>query len=357
MYYSKIGANQSGFTNQIFSLISSIMIAYKEKKKVIIVDNFLNDINKKTYTPISDIFNITDINIFLKHNYDIIIIDKNNIQFEIISFEYGSNDSHYIDLTDIIKNEYLKNNKLVFLKQYSFNNIKGDPCPGIVKNIIFKYKINDYYIEEIYNEYLDHDIIIDFNGPYIHTFNWVNSFNNNMFDKILTNISYNNDFILKAKLRLKEININKKINIIHLRLEEDGIKHWSKINNISCDKFKNILEEKYINIIKNYLSKTDENIILTSSISVSSNGVINFLIQNNYNYRFIDKFFEYREKNAIIDLLVAQNCNNIFIGNYNIKNNIGSSFSYYITKYIKNIVTNIYIDLDKIYDKEVVFLP
>jgi hypothetical protein len=162
---------------------------------------------------------------------------------------------------------------------------------------------------------------------------------------------------LKAKLRLKEININKKINIIHLRLEEDGIKHWSKMNNISCDEFKNILEEKYINIIKNYLSKTDENIILTSSISISSNGVINFLIQNNYNYRFIDKFFEYREKNAIIDLLVAQNCNNIFIGNYNITNNNGSSFSYYITKYIKNNVTKIYIDLDKIYDKEVVFLP
>ena len=55
-------------------------------------------------------------------------------------------------MTDNIKNEYLKNNKLVFKKQYSFNNIKGDPCYGIVKNIIFKYKINDYYIEEIYNE-------------------------------------------------------------------------------------------------------------------------------------------------------------------------------------------------------------
>ena len=77
-------------------------------------------------------------------------------------------------------------------------------------------------------------------------------------------ILYNNDFILKAKLRLKEINIEKKINIIHLRLEEDGIKHWSKINikndiewtdemdkysrNKSVIELKNLLREKGLKV-------------------------------------------------------------------------------------------------------------
>ena len=61
-----------------------------------------------------------------------------------------------------------------------------------------------------------------------------------------------------------------------------------------------------------------------------------------------------REKNAIIDLLISTYCNNIFIGNFNVKNNNGSVFSYYIWKKNKHNVSNIYIDLDHIYDKEVV---
>ena len=353
MYYTQIWCDNRGFTNQIFSLIASIINAYEKGEKVVIIDNFLNDINKTTYTPITDIFNITNINIFLKQNYDIIIIDKYNIQFEIISINYGSNDTNYLDLTYFIKDKYFKNNKLFIDKNCSFNDIQGDPCYGIVKKLILKYKINDYYVEEIYDENLKSDIVINFDGPYEYTSGWIETFNDNMFDKILTNITYNNDFILKSNLIIKEINTDKKINIIHLRLENDGVAHWSRQNNITQNEYVAYLEEKYINLIKTYTNKTDENIILSSS---SSNRVINFLNQYNYNYKFIDKFFNDREKNAIIDLLVSKCCNNIFIGNFNIKNYNGSTFSYYIGKCMKDTVINIYIDLDKIYDKEVVVI-
>ena len=172
-----------------------------------------------------------------------------------------------------------------------------------------------------------------------------------MFDNILKIITFNSDFIIKSDLILKEININKKINIIHLRLEDDGLLHWSKQNDMTINNFKSHLEEKYINLIKKYISNADENIILSSSLS---NGVIDFLNNNNYNYRFIDKCFKDREKNAIIDLLVSKCCNNIFIGNFNMKNLNGSVFSYYIWKYMTDAVTKIYIDLDNIYDDEVV---
>jgi hypothetical protein len=63
-----------------------------------------------------------------------------------------------------------------------------------------------------------------------------------------------------------------------------------------------------------------------------------------------EKYFEEREKNAIVDLLTSQACNNIFIGNYNPVLSRGSTFSYYIYKMIK--ATNIFIDLDSIYDDE-----
>jgi hypothetical protein len=350
MHYSKIGNDGAGLTNQIFALITSIIIAFSEKQKVIIVDHFLNDINTKTYSPIKDILNLVDINIFLKKTYDIIIVDKYNIDFEILSVKYGINDTNYLDLTDFIKNKYYKENKLVIHNNYCLNDIKGDPCPGKIKHLILKYKINNNIIEEIYHEH-NKNINIHFDGPYLFSFGYVNLFKNDMFNKILPNILFNNDFIIKSDIIKKQMNINKKINIIHLRLEDDGILHWSNQNNITAIDYKSYLEEKYIHLIRTYISDVDETILLSSSLS---NKVIDFLNVHNYNYKFIDKCFKDREKNAIIDLLLSSCCNNIFIGNFNINNNNGSVFSYYISKCIKNKITTICIDLDRIYNKEIV---
>jgi hypothetical protein len=351
MYYSRICNSGAGFTNQIFALITSIINAYKKGEKVVVVGYFLNDINKSIYTPISQIFDVDKINIFLKNNYDIIIIDRNDIQFEIISIKYGSNETNYIDLTDFIQTNYFKNNSLHIDKKCSFNKIKGDPCVGIVKKLIMKYKINNYHFEEIYDENLKSNININFDGPYIFKLGWIDSFNDNMFDKILTNITYHNDFILKSEIILNKINTDKKINVIHLRLENDGIVHWSKQNKMEPNNYRKYLENKYINLIKTHLSTIDENIIVSSSLS---NGVIDFLKQNNYNYKFIDKFFNDREKNAIVDLLVSKYCNNKFIGNFNFQNKNGSTFSYYMWKCMNPNVITIYIDLDKVHNTAVI---
>jgi hypothetical protein len=395
MYYSKIGVQGAGLTNQLFCLITSIINAYKEGHKVVVVDQFLNDIKKTAYTPISSIFNLNTMNVFLKENYDLVIVDKTtaretrssenerfshifrsstkenegrvggtvdsdpfsglhskkeNASFELLSVLYGVNAS-YIDLTDCIIQQYVKNNTLFIPKDCCFNNINGDPSPGLIKNVILKYKVNEHIIEEIYNEYLTSDIVIDFDGPYNYTFGWIDAFNNNMFEKILTNITYTDDFIYKAGLLLNQIPSGKKINIIHLRLEDDGIIHWSRQNNMSQNDYRTYLEQKYIYLIENYLDKNDENIILSHSFS---NGVIDYLNSNNYNYRFITKFFNEREKDAIVDFLVSKCCNNIFIGNFNINQATGSTFSYYIGKCMTTSVVKIYIDLDRIYDAEVV---
>ena len=348
MYYSKIGVEGAGLTNQLFCLITSIIIAYKEGHRAVIVDQFRNDIKQNTCTSIADIFDITKINIFLKQHYNIIILDKNNTSFQLLEVLYGAN-VNYIDITDYIIQQYVKNNKLIIPKELWFNNIKGDPCPGIIKNVILKYKLNDYVIEEIYNEYLKTDIIIDFDCEYKYTFGWIDSFNNNMFEKILTNIKYNDDLIYKADFVLKEINLKKHVNIIHLRLEEDGIVHWARQNCMEQNDYRAYLEKKYIYLINKYVDKNDENILLSHSFS---NGVIDYLNNNNYNYRFINKFFNEREKDAIIDFLVSKCCNNIFIGNFNIEKYLGSTFSYYVGKCMADDVVKIYIDLDRIYDAE-----
>jgi hypothetical protein len=171
-----------------------------------------------------------------------------------------------------------------------------------------------------------------------------------MFDNILTNITYHDDFIIKSESIINEINKKKKVNIIHLRLENDAIIHWSKKNKMTHDVYLEHLENKYINLIKKYILKEDKTIILSSS---ASNRVIDFLNNDKYDYKFIDKLFEDREKNAIIDLLISGSCNNIFIGNFNIQQHNGSSFSYYIWKMTNDTIDKIYIDLDRIYDKAV----
>ena len=352
MYYLKIGNNGAGFTNQIFALVGGIKLAYRMGQKIVIVDHFLNDINNTTFSPITEIIDIKKINDYLYNNYGIIIVDKYNTTLDILSVKYGSNETNYIDITEYIKTKYFNKN-LSIDKNCRFNDINGDPCPGIVKQIILKYKLNEYIIEEKYDEYLKSNIEINFDGNYFFGVGLINSSHNNMFDKLLKHIEYNPEFIIKTETIIKNINIDKKINIIHLRLEDDGILHWSKQNNMSFTSYKDYLENKYINIIKKYISPIDENIILSSSLS---NGVVEFLNNHNYNYRFIEKCFKDREKNAIIDLLASKCCNNIFIGNYNMKNMNGSVFSYYIWKLMTDDVTKIYIDLDNIYHDEVVHI-
>lgn len=354
MYYAKIGLNNSGFTNQIFSLVSSILSAHYKNEKVVVVDNFLNDFSKNAYTPISKIFNLDKINVFLKKKYNIIIVDRYDISFELLKVKYGTLEKN-IDITEPVKNNFLSNNILFIPKGTNLDEIDIDPCPFVVKNLYFNYKINNYFIEEELNNlcfYLSDNIIIDWNNShYEYMFKWINSINKEYFEDIITNIEYNDFFIQLSNNFLKNINLKNKINVIHLRLEDDAIQHWSKQNEIPEENFKNYIVMKYIELIIKYTNPTDQNIILSQSLS---NGVIDFLKSHNYIFKMTDKNFDEREKNAIVDFLIAKNCNNIFIGNFNFKNLNGSTFSYYIQQTLPRNVIKINIDLDKIFEDEVV---
>ena len=123
------------------------------------------------------------------------------------------------------------------------------------------------------------------------------------------------------------------------------------MNNMSVMQYAKYIENKYIDIIKKNINKTDMNIILCYSM----NNVIKYLQDNNYLYIIRNKIL-LREEEAIIDMLCTKRCNNIFIGNFNMKYLNGSTFSFLIIQHLKNNVQKILIDLDRITEPEYYYI-
>jgi hypothetical protein len=51
-------------------------------------------------------------------------------------------------------------------------------------------------------------------------------------------------------IKNNKINTNEKINVLHLRLEDDAVIHWARQNKMNPESFRSIIENKYINIIR-----------------------------------------------------------------------------------------------------------
>jgi hypothetical protein len=352
IYYAKIFMEKIGFTNQLFSLITAIITAHKAGKKVVIVDKFLNDYLSDSFSNISTILDIPKLNVYLKNKYDIIIVDRYNVNFKIVSVSYGS-ETNKIDITDHIIPICYTHNRLHISSQINLNKLKLDPHPGQSKGLHIKFFMNDYIFEESHQEWCEYllgDIVFDLSDDnFLYRFEWINYLDRDMFDNILKNIAYNKYFLeLKDNfINEMKLNTNDKINVIHLRVEHDAIIHWAKKNKMSDTDFKEYIENKYIKIIEDHVDKNDMNIILSYC---TQNKVIDYLELNNYKYSFINKkLYLGREINAMIDLLISENCNNIFIGNFNMKRLNGSTFSYFISQKINN-VKMIFVDLDNIQD-------
>ena len=171
---------------------------------------------------------------------------------------------------------------------------------------------------------------------------WIDS---SKFFDIYNNIVFTPNFYKLSNNLIPEIKQKLgddiKINIIHLRVEDDAIIHWANINKTRPDVFKKVLEAKYIYLINKYINKYAFTIVMTYN---KNNNVIQYLKNNGY-YFFTQKKDPGfgRERNAILDLILAQRANNFFIGA------AGSTFSHFINNTARDLKKTILIDIDNIY--------
>jgi hypothetical protein len=166
---------------------------------------------------------------------------------------------------------------------------------------------------------------------------WIDSsqffdiYNNIVFKPWFYNIS--NNLITEIKQKLGNDIL---INVIHLRVEDDAIKHWAKLSNVNPVLFKNALEAKYIYLINKYINKHAFTIVMTYN---KNNNVMKYLHNNGYYFFTKKKDLSIgRECNALQDLLLARKMNNFFIGA------AGSTFSQFINnsaKFKKLILINL----------------
>ena len=327
----------SGLCNQFYALVTCICDCINNDVNILFINKFYKSINTNNYCNIDEVININKLNNYLSQ-HKVFIVDSQNFIFNIESAYVIDNNIRLHDVTEDIQ-MFAINNELVISKDKELFKSKLDVNKEYLLTV--KYNLNNGYFEEKYiikNNKLITEINYNFKHLDFNIYSVV-GMKDKIFWDILQNIEFCDDFVIKAdniKNNIKKFNYNK-INCIHLRLEDDFIKHYSENLQMDKSEIKRKLEKYYIHSIKKTILPSDLTLILTNDMN---NDVIKFLLDNNYKIITTEKIYKDREFNAIIDLEVGQLCNNVYLFVYE------SSFSYFfLIKKQKNYSPDIKIKL------------
>jgi hypothetical protein len=349
-----------GLTNQLNIIINCIFDIilnnkYNKRKQLLIIDKFNKNYNDTNhYCNIDEILNLNYINHYLQ-KYNIQLISKSNINFNITKAEYGLWGKKVIDVTSLIKEKCLINNELFVFNHDVFNKLLSqDPLKGIYKYIYIYYQINNenyVHVEsEIENDnfkYYKH-LVINFNNITNYP-NIPSKENLNLYNKIIKNLKFLDNYYSQSIIPNLQY---KKYSSIHLRNETDAITFWGKINKMDYTSFLEKINNVYISLIDKYLIPSNEEAIIVLTSEVENNIVLNYLTEKKYNVILLEKHNNLREINAIHDLLTSKIINNTYIGCHNPHTLTGSTFSNLYCHLLENNIKKILIDLDHITDEE-----
>lgn len=376
--FCKVGFYGTGLCNQLFCIVNTLTLAATQLgSKVIILDDFISDIFADSPIPSCDVLNISRCNEMLKP-YKITLMYKNHITMNVTRVLFGLRHIGTTDITDAVKTHFFQNNHLCIPKGTFLNDYTGmDPCPNMRKQIYVEYTLNDVTLHRVfseeklfYRENLEikhsnydgkpHRTEMSLEEPWLQRINRKDSYTlSALFDYFLKSMEFQSVFYEKANQFIQKIRENhssesfSKLHVIHLRNEEDAIKHWSDINKLSIKEFSDAYNSHLYTTIENNMNKDEPIVVLTGF--VEDNPVLHELEHRGYKLYVRPNEDIGREMNAIIDLLCGMQCNGTYFGNF-VYNPIdktldGSTFSYTLFKLIESHCENTFvIDIDRIHD-------
>ncbi len=103
-----------------------------------------------------------------------------------------------------------------------------------------------------------------------------------------------------------------KINVVHLRIEDDAVSYWAKYNKMNPTIYYNRLLNNYMELIKKHIDRKSFTIIISGK---NNNEIVNYMKMHKYSHTYFTPPSDYQEVNATMNLILAKMCNNVFIGN------------------------------------------
>lgn len=372
VFFCRVGFCRTGLCNQLYCIANVISIAAAQSgHKVIILDDFITDIDTSTLRPSSQVLDIQKCNDVLGNIH---LIYKNDITMTLDKVEYGLNHVSVLDITEhIIRAGFWTFNRLHIPQGTCLNElIKEDPCPHMRKHVRVYHSLNGIPFQKVFHErmLLEHYSIdinhsnydgknsshtLDQSQPWLTRINRDDSRRNlHFFNDFLKNVSFQKEYHEMAELFYKSVckfNNKAKINILHIRNESDAIEHWASINKMTKERFQEEYETQYIECVNDNLDKNDIHIALTSF--TEHNPIIESLRLAGYRIYCRPNNPEIgREMNAIVDLMLGLYGNSYFIGNLDPQTFQGSTFSYVLLQQMK-VVKTLLINIENIHLKPV----
>ena len=265
-----------GLCNQLQTIIKGILLAVKYNRNIYI-DKFQIDLKSGKLTDINDILDINEINQFLEYKIKTSIKILNTIDINIINK---------------LENYYLPN--------IDYNNIPY--CSYINDEIELNENMEVIYLGNI----VSIDIYRSFNCSYEYS-------DNNFYTLIMNNIKFHKTFYTLKDYIKQELKLTN-FHCIHLRIEDDALRHFSNCYKLSIEEYNTKLKKFYDDNIIN-ISQDQKKIYICSGILEFDN-TINLtyyenLIKNNTllcdkNKIKLDEYYLCnRELVAILDLLIS----------------------------------------------------
>jgi hypothetical protein len=287
---------------EIFALACSIYTAIQKDKTIVVID--------------SNRFNVDYLTESLK-KYKIRVLEKDTLDYTLVAVFYGKGQK-VLDITDKVPPVCIG----------PFNQIQGDPCPGLSKELFVGYQLNGIEYTDTYKESEEGRVCFDIKeGDYVHDYFWLDKANLVIYQDILKYI------------RVKEVTLSKDDHVIHILSKEDIVPYANKLNK-TVENYYDTLIGKYIELLDLFVPSTTEPILLIqSSIPPKLEA---YMKTKGNPYLFLNQ----KEESTFTEITQTKGA---FIGNFNMDTLTGSACSYYLHTLLPSS-KSILIDLDMIYE-------